>query len=673
MKKRMLFHIIAACSLVVFAGCAGSRKESEPASVRREYSREAMHHIINGTIEDVLGEPKNALVEYHQAAEIDSSSAGIFMALAENYYFLEEYNSSIRMVKKALQRDPHNLEALELLGANLEKQRKFSDAALVYEQIGKLAPDDLESLYSLTTLQIISRAFDKALHSYRKLVDAGLLDLEYRLRIGHLFFQHRALEQAEAVYRDVQAADPDFEASYLALAALSKAKKDTAETIRIYRSALERRSTFEEVKAELRLLYERSGRLDEAVAMYRELVSCDSTNLSDKVQLGQYLFQKEDTVAAAQWFEKVIAQHPQSERGYLALGAVRRAQRDTSAATRVYETAVHTNALFLDARRRLRDLYVAQGRWGEAIDLYESLTASDSTYVGARIEIANLLMQKGDSLQAIALCEELEKSHGEDWRVPLTLGRLFMVRDENAKAQSRFKKALALRKDISLVWVLSGVNLAQMDSLAAAESHFQQAVELFPEDAEVNYYMGFVSNRLGKKENAIRYLEKAHELDGNNMQTMLALAALYDEEQSTDRSEPIYVALLKANPESPIVLNNFAYHLAVRKFRLDDAQVMAQKAIALDSENAAYWDTLGWIFFQKADVQTAREKIERSLALSKKSAEVWEHLGDVLLLLGENGPARKAYTEALGLEPDRLQVKMKLQKLEPREKQDVNQ
>src|SRR5690606_5928941 len=102
--------------------------------------------------------------------------------------------------------------------------------------------------------------------------------------------------------------------------------------IRIYREALNRQSGFEEVKSELRLLYERSNRLNEAIELFRELVGRDSTHLGDKVQLGQYLFQKKDTLAAAQWFEKIIQDHPQSERGYLALGALRRAQRDTLAA-----------------------------------------------------------------------------------------------------------------------------------------------------------------------------------------------------------------------------------------------------------------------------------------------------------------------------------------------------
>ncbi|HNW59287.1 MAG TPA: tetratricopeptide repeat protein [bacterium] len=660
---KRIAYLLALVSLPGLLACSGSRRLSGTAPEMRSYNREAMRHIINGTIEDVLGDPKSALVEYHQAAEIDSASTGIYLALAENYFYLEEFNSSIRMARKALQRDSKNRDALELLAANLEKQRQFVEAAQVYDQMDKLAPNNLETLYSLTTLQIITKAYDKAVQSYHRLVAAGLTDAEYRLRIGHLFFQHQAFLQAHAVYQDVQQSNPDFEGAWLALGALSKAQKDTTEAIRIYHDALQRQNGFEEVKAELRLLYERSGRIEEATTLFRELVRRDSTNLGDKIQLGQYLFQKKDTLAAVQWFEKIVAEHPQSERGYLALGALRRAQHDTAAAIQVYETALQTNHLFLDARRRLRDLYTAQNRWTDAIALYESLTDNDSTYVGARIEIANLLTQKGDTLKAIAACQELEKAHGDDWRVPVTLGRLFMVRRDYREARIRFDKALALRKDLSLIWVLAGVNLAQMDSLRAAENHFAAAIQLFPEDPEINYYLGFINNQLGKHDQALRYLEKAYELDGNNIQTMLALAALYDEVQEPDRAAKLYDALLKENPESAIVLNNYAYHLAERNLRLEEARAMAEKALQLDPENGAYWDTLGWILFRQGELTAAREKVEKAVALSRTSAEVWEHLGDILVRLNENKAARSAYEQALAAEPGRQEAQVKLQQL----------
>ncbi len=649
--------------LVIGLACASNQKLTEPPP-RRTYNREAMRHMINGTIEDLIGEPKNALVEYHQAAEIDSSSSGIYLALAENYYFLEEYNSSIRMARKALLRDAQNIQALELLAASYEKLRQFQNAARAYEQMIKLDPEDVEILYSLTSIQIIIKEFDKAVTTYRQLVRSGLEDPEYRLRIGHLFFQNRAFSQAGVVYQDVSKSNPDFEAAYLALAALSKAQKDTTGAIRIYQAALEKQAHFEEVKAELRILLERSKRFDEAILVFKKLVERDSTNLGDKLQVGQYHFLKGDTLAAVGCFKSVIAAHPQSERGYLALGAVQRAQRDSAGAMQTYEAAIAINPMFLDSRRRLRDLYAAQGRWDAAIALYDPLKENDSTYVGAHLEIANLLMQKGDTLQAISLCEELEKSNGDDWRVPVTLGRLLMVNDQPAAAHPRFDRALQLRNDLSLIWVLRGVNLIQLDSLEAAKQNFLSARPLFAQDPEVNYYLGIISTRLKQNSEAIAYLEKARELDANNLQTLLTLATLYDEAGEYGKSLALYQTLYQATPENPVILNNYAYHLAVTGQNLPQAREMVIEALALDPDNAAYWDTLGWVLFQMKDYEGARENILKSIELSADSAEVLEHLGDVYRQVGDPERAQKYYRQALDLDPSRRQVKVKLQQLD---------
>lgn len=670
MKKYILSYINFLLVLILLSGC-GSSNRFMTKSAPKGYNREAMRHMINGTIENLLGQPKNALFEYHQAAEIDSTSSGIYMAIAENYYFLEEFNSSIRLVKKALQRDTRNKDAWELLAANYEKLRLFPEATGAYEQMIKLEPENIMVLYSLTSLQIITRDYAKALQTYQQLVKLGLNDPEYRLRIGHLFLQNRALNQAMTVYLDINKTDPEYEPVYLALAAVSKARNDTSQAVRWYRTALNRNPSFEDVKAELRYILEKRGQLAESIEIFQELVKRDSTNITDKLQLGQYYLQRGDTVQAVLWIEKIITHHPQSERGYLALAAIKKIQKDTLAAEQSYLLALKQNKFFLDARRRLRDIYAAQHKWEEAIALYEPLKNNDTTYVGARIEIVNLLAQKGDTLQAIENCEELEKTNSEDWRVPVTLGRLLMVRNNFHKARLFFNKALSLREDLPLIWILRGVNFMQMDSLDAAEKNFIKASELFPQDPEIAYYLGFVYNRLKKIDQAIEYLEKASKIETNNPQTMLALAALYDDKKEYSRSEVVYELLLKLNPNSPMILNNFAYHLAVRNIHLQQAQEMVEKAIQIDPTNSAYWDTMGWVLFQMGKYDQAKDKVEKSISLSDDSAEVMEHLGEIYEKLGDMENARKHWQKSLEMDKTRGYLKNKLQKYMPQTNQIV--
>jgi len=166
MKKILLL------ALTLLLSCSSGPKLSRSKPMPRVYNHEAMSHMINGAIEDLLGQPKNALVSYHQASEIDTTSPGIYLAIAENYFILDETSSAIRMAKKVQSLDPHNLAALELIAASYEKQRRFREAMQAYEEIVRLSPGDLESIYNLTTLQVINRHPEKAYASYKKMVES---------------------------------------------------------------------------------------------------------------------------------------------------------------------------------------------------------------------------------------------------------------------------------------------------------------------------------------------------------------------------------------------------------------------------------------------------------------------------------------------------------------------
>lgn len=662
MKFKRFRYIFLALFIVALTGCSGGRKmvRQTRSSEKPAYNREAMQHVVEGAIYELLGQPKNALLQYHQASEIDTSSPGILIALAENYFVIDEIPTSIRLLRKALRLDPQNLDALELLSAAYEQQREYRKAMLVYEQIAKIEPNNISVLYKLCSLQIIARNYDKAIKTYHLMVQAGFDDPEYLLRVGNLFLRHRAYEQALQVYDDIRKSHPDYEAAYLAVAQTYKAKGDTSRAIASYLEALDRNPGFEDAKAELRMLYEKKKAWDAAITLFTELVRRDSTNLTDKLQLGEFYLNKGDTLSAEKIFKQAIELHPGNERSYLALAALQKIMGDTLAAEQTYRNALKKHHNFYTIRRRLKDIYVTQKKWKDAIALYEPLMDNDTTYVGSRIEIANLYLEKGDTLKAIEQCEALMETHADDWRVPVTLGRYYFLSKQNEKAALYLNKAIKLREDLPGLWVLRGINFLRMDSLDQALDNFQTSVQKFPRDPEINYFLGTILSRRKNYVQAIKYLSKSLEVEPGNVQSLLAIAAAYDEVHQYDKSEQIYEQLLKIDPERPVILNNYAYHLAVRGIRLTHALELARKAIELEPENGAYLDTVGWIYFKLGEYEKARDFIEKALHFRQDSPEVLEHLGDVYMKLGDQATAEEYWRKALELDQQRTHLLDKL-------------
>ena len=649
------------CALSFFY-CASAGVQVKPAVTKKKVSSEVMSHIINGAVADLAGLSKEALFEYHQAAELDTTSSGIYLALAENYYLIEKYATAIRMAQKVLRIDPGNIDALEMIAVCYQKLDDYPNAMATVKRMTQNEPQNLEYLFNLVSLQIISKEYKQALKNYFSMVKKGLNDVEFRLRIGYLFLQQRAYAEAEQVYLDVYKSFPNHEAVYLALATVAKSTADTSRAVQWYQKALQTNPRFNDAKAELQLILEKKKLWDQAVTLYQDLVTRDSTNLTNKIQLGQYYLIQGDTASAVQYFNRIVREHPKSERSYLALAAVQKITGDTTAALGTYRSALAVKSNFYSARKKLSELYARQGQWQEALALYEAIQDNDTTHVGARIEIINLLAQKGDSATAFQECETLLKAHNDDWRVPLTLGRLAYASRRLPVAVKNFSKTVELRPDLPNLWVLQGITFLQMDSLAQAQETFQKALQRFPDAAQLHYYLGTVQVRLRLFSEAVNSLKKSAELEPDNPQTALALAGAYDELSMHDLSEPLYSKLLEHNPDNAVFLNNYAYHLSVRGIRLNEALEYVQKALEADPENPPYLDTLGWIYYQKGEYEQAKIYIEKALQSRADAPEVLEHMGDVLQKLGDQQSAEIYWKKAWQLDQTSASLQKKLGK-----------
>src|SRR6185295_735911 len=60
---------------------------------------------------------------------------------------------------------------------------------------------------------------------------------------------------------------------------------------------------------------------------------------------------------------------------------------------------------------------------------------------------------------------------------------------------------------------------------------------------------------------------------------------------------------------------------------------------------SAYWDTLGWVYFQKGDIDNSERYIAAAWRLSEHG-EVGYHLGQILEKRGKNLDAMRVYAEA---------------------------
>jgi len=122
---------------------------------------------------------------------------------------------------------------------------------------------------------------------------------------------------------------------------------------------------------------------------------------------------------------------------------------------------------------------------------------------------------------------------------------------------------------------------------------------------------------------------------------------------------------------TPLVWNNIAYQLSLKKAHLDKAQQYAESAVSataaalrnisldrltqqelpLVSSLISYWDTLGWVHFAEGDLDKAEKYVSAAWGLGHHG-EVGDHLGQIYEKRGNKDRALRTYALSLnGLRP----------------------
>lgn len=126
-----------------------------------------------------------------------------------------------------------------------------------------------------------------------------------------------------------------------------------------------------------------------------------------------------------------------------------------------------------------------------------------------------------------------------------------------------------------------------------------------------------------------------------------------------------YGHALKLMPDSPVILNNFAYYLSEEQRDLDRALKMSARANELDPQNATYLDTQAWVLYRLGRYEEAQTLMRQALVLDATgSSELLLHYGDILYALGKSFMAKTYWQRALeaGADANKIEERLELLK-----------
>ena len=264
-----------------------------------------------------------------------------------------------------------------------------------------------------------------------------------------------------------------------------------------------------------------------------------------------------------------------------------------------------------------------------------------------------------DLLKRVA---ELEPKHKTVWN---DLGRVYLTQRKFSDAEAAFNKQIALDPYDPYAHNNLGQVFWQEQRFDEARASFLKQIEVNPLDRFAHGNLAQMLNEQKKYADAIPEFEKALAItsESPNLQVGLGTALLNTDEN--DKALASFEKAVELSP-SPNTWNNIAYQLSLKNVHLDRAQQYAESAVSttaaalrnvtletatirelvLVSSIAAYWDTLGWVHYQRGNLDRAEEYVQASWMLTQHG-EVGDHLAEIYEKRGRKEDAIQMYAQAL--------------------------
>jgi tetratricopeptide (TPR) repeat protein len=319
------------------------------------------------------------------------------------------------------------------------------------------------------------------------------------------------------------------------------------------------------------------------------------------------------------------------------------------------------------------------------LDQAQAAVRSLPDNANAQSSLCGVLFEHGQVQQAFEVCQRALALDPEDPNALQYTGDIYIQRGEWQLAAERFERALQLKEDEKFLHYGMGFAQSKLGNHQSANEHFETATRLDP-----GFAMAYASwaNSLGKEkrfDDAIEKLERAMEIQANNVIWHTRLGGFYlaqDQQQKAESQfrqamelDPHYLlsyqALVAAlfqwkrpdeagdvvasaaqkNPQQPTVWLALA-KVRVGQRKIEEAENAYRKAIELNPELGEAHFGLGLMLIAKNSLPEAEASIRRAAQVSPQSAKIHHHLGAVLAMQGRYRASILHFRRALEVNPD---------------------
>src|ERR1035437_4352913 len=568
------------------------------------------------------------------------------LVLVQTTFTLKEVQATTDQIEKLRQHDKDRPGYHLALGTLLLRQGQTTNVEAEFNKALELDPKLPATQVALGNLYWMKNDLPRAEQAFKTGAELSLARAPRRLKYVEFKLKTGSLDDAKKLLEDITRNAPDYLPAwnYLAQVAFAERRFDDAAALLqkiLARDRINYDATLLDANVKLN-----KNEVPQAIEELLRLSKIYEHAPEIQLRLAQsYLLNGDDAKAEAS-LKQALAIDPNSPDAIIALADLSIRKGDPVPAELSLEQLIKRHPELPQAHLLLAAAYTSQNNIDQAIAVYRRMQTVFPKSPQVPWLMATLLTRQNKPAEARQACDQsLELA--PHFLLPLEGLVDFDLADKNPQAAlDRVHKQLERRPSVpELILLQAKIYLAQKD-FSQAEAALLKAIQLAP-DLRTSYLMltqlYIASN---KTQQALDKLN-AFVARTNDAPALMQIALIQDSLTNYSAARDAYEKALAINPGVASTLNEVAYLYSQQLNQLDRAAQLAAQARRLYPNDPSVADTLGWIYFRKADYPRALPLITQAAAAAPNEPEIQCHLGMVCYALGQEAPARLAFQRAL--------------------------
>ena len=293
-----------------------------------------------------MGNNDAAIAKLNDMAARYPTVKGINHELGVGYYRKAEYLNAIGHLKRALQENANDQDAIQLLGLAYYLAGRPADAIPYLEKLDRnRAGQNRDAAFVLGLCYIIAREYDKALATFSQLYGLPAGSASSRVVFARILllqgFDPVAEEQAQAALKEA----PRIPLAHFILGQVYLYRSDLPRAIGELTAELALNPGYSPALTRLGNAYILAGRLDEAQSVLQRSIWLDADSAESYVLLGKVQLRRGQFAVAARNLERAIATDPNNYiahhllgEAYEKMGQIEAAKREMRIAAQIQQT-----------------------------------------------------------------------------------------------------------------------------------------------------------------------------------------------------------------------------------------------------------------------------------------------------------------------------------------------